>query len=121
MSFLRLVRGVPDEKSVVAALRAAAANAHYQGIAAPTLAASDDAATLGTIAGDAKLPEITRTGAVEALGRLASPDGEQHLAAVGKSDAAPVELRKAAWRALRRSKRARAAAAAKRAGTEVNA
>jgi ParB family chromosome partitioning protein len=120
VSFDRLARDLPDEKPVVAALHAAAANAHYQGVAAPALVTRSDAAALSAVAVDGKLSETTRIGAVEALGRLANPDGERQLEAVGKSDAAPVELRKAAWRALRRSKRARATVA-RHAGTEARA
>jgi ParB family chromosome partitioning protein len=120
VSFDRLARDLPDEKPVVAALHAAAANVHYQGVAAPALVTRSDAAALSAVAVDGKLSETTRIGAVEALGRLANPDGERQLEAVGKSDAAPVELRKAAWRALRRSKRARATVA-RHAGTEARA
>jgi ParB family chromosome partitioning protein len=121
VSFDRLARDLPDEKPVRDALRGAAASTHYQGVAVTPLVARGDAEALANVAADAKIAETTRIGAVEALGKLATADGEKRLVIVGKSDAAPVELRKAAWRALRRSKRARAAAAARHAGTEAKA
>jgi ParB family chromosome partitioning protein len=118
VSFDRLARDAAEEKSVITALRGAATKAHYQGIAVARLVARGDTAALSAVASDGKLAETTRIGAVEALGRIGNHDGESELVAVGKSESAPVELRKAAWRALRRSKRARMAAAQHQ-GTEA--
>ncbi|HET8680707.1 MAG TPA: hypothetical protein VFM54_02355, partial [Micromonosporaceae bacterium] len=92
-------------------LRAAVSQPHYQGIALPHLVARGDVGALSAAAEDRKLPEATRLGAVEALGKVAAEPAEAKLRAIGLAQDEPVELRQAAWRALRRSKRAREAAA----------
>jgi ParB family chromosome partitioning protein len=92
------------------ALRTAAAQGHYQGIALPHLVSAADLATLSAVADDRKLPEATRLGAVEGLGRLAAEPAEAKLRVIGANDKEEETVRKAAWRALRRSKRARAGA-----------
>jgi len=96
---------------VTPVLRAAAGQAHYQGIALPHLIARGDVDALAAVAGDRKLPEATRLGAVEGLGKLAAEAAEAKLRAIGTVKEEDEEVRKAAWRALRRSKRARPAAA----------
>ncbi|MCB9797089.1 MAG: hypothetical protein H6741_30760, partial [Alphaproteobacteria bacterium] len=57
---------------------------------------------------DRSHPEATRLGALEGLGRLSVEAVEAPLLAVAKAEAEDEELRRAAWRALRRSRRARA-------------
>jgi ParB family chromosome partitioning protein len=60
------------------------------------------------VAENRKLPEATRLGAIEALARMAREAAEAKLVEIGKGDGKEEEeLRKAAWRGLRRSKRAR--------------
>ena len=49
--------------------------------------------------------ETARLGLVEALGKVADPAAQAELARLGKAEAEDEELRKAAWRALRRAKR----------------
>jgi ParB family chromosome partitioning protein len=46
---------------------------------------------------------------VEGLAAVAREDAEAELVKIGKAEEEPEELRKAAWRGLRRSKRARLA------------
>jgi ParB family chromosome partitioning protein len=55
------------------------------------------------------LPEVTRLGAIEALAAIASEPAEAELRRIGGTAGAEKdeELRKAAWRGLRRSRRAR--------------
>jgi ParB family chromosome partitioning protein len=94
---------------VGATLRGAAAQVHYQGVAVPHLAARGDVKGLAAVAGNAGFNEETRLGAVEGLAAAARPEAEEELVRIGKADGQPEELRKAAWRGLRRSRRARAA------------
>ncbi|HYT93212.1 MAG TPA: hypothetical protein VEL76_31125, partial [Gemmataceae bacterium] len=105
VSFNRLTAdGIPVEET----LRKAASQVHYQGVALPHLVASGDVATLAEVAQNRKLPEATRLGAVEALARMACETAEAKLVEIGKGEGKEEEeLRKAAWRGLRRSKRAR--------------
>ncbi len=101
-----------DGARLVETLRKAGAQAHYQGIAVPHLAAQRDVAGLAAVANNASLPEEVRIGAVEGLAAAASTEAEAELERIGKAVTNPEELRKAAWRGLRRSKRARTKAAA---------
>jgi ParB family chromosome partitioning protein len=103
-SFDRLARQ-PDV-DLTAALHAGAVQIHAQGIALPHLVARGDIAGLAAIAQAPKQPEAVRLGAIEALARMAREPAEAVLKTVATS-ATEEELRKAAWRGLRRSKRAR--------------
>ena len=96
---------------LVKELRAAGTQPHYQGIALPHLIARGDVEALTTAATNRDLPRATRLGAVEALGKLATGAAEDRLRLIGAADKDDEEVRKAAWRALRRSKRARQEAA----------
>jgi ParB family chromosome partitioning protein len=86
----------------------AAANVHYQPVALPLFVAAKDVKTLAEVAKDRKAAEAARYGAVEGLGVMATEQAEGILAEIGKNKDDEKDLRKAAWRALRRSKRARA-------------
>jgi ParB family chromosome partitioning protein len=88
-------------------LHAALDQVHYQGVALPHLIAQKDLEGLRAAAANRALPQATRLGALEALAVLASAPAEEALAQIGRSDAEEEELRMAAWRALRRSKRTR--------------
>lgn len=101
----RLLDGVETADSQ-AALRKAAATVHHQGVALPHLVARGDLEGLEAALNDASLSETARLGALEGLGRMAREASEELLAAFAKGDA-DEELRRAAWRALRRSKRTR--------------
>jgi ParB family chromosome partitioning protein len=88
-----------------AALRAAATKVHTQGVALPHLVAAADVAGLAAALADKKLAETTRLGAIEALGRIATDEAFAALFAVATSTAEDEELRKAAYRAVRRGRR----------------
>jgi ParB family chromosome partitioning protein len=88
-------------------VKSAAANPHVQPVALPVFVAEKDVATLATVAKDRKAPEAARFGAVEGLGVMAAEPAEKVLVEIGTTKDDDKELRKAAWRALRRSKRAR--------------
>jgi ParB family chromosome partitioning protein len=88
-------------------LRGAAVQVHYQGMAVPHLAARNDVVGLAAVAGNRGFPEEARLGAIEGLAAAASEAAEAELVKIGQSDAEPQELRKVAWRGLRRSRRAR--------------
>jgi ParB family chromosome partitioning protein len=77
----------------------------------PHLAAGNDVAGLAAVAGNRGFSEETRLGAVEGLAAAASEAAEAELVKIGTATDEPEELRKAAWRGLRRSKRARKKAA----------
>jgi ParB family chromosome partitioning protein len=104
-SFNRLARhkGV----DVAGAARQAAGQVHYQGAGLSWLVRQGDVQTLAAVAWNRALPEPARLGAVEGLARLARQESEAELARLGQSEKDGEELRKAAWRGLRRSKRAR--------------
>ncbi|MBX2799198.1 MAG: HEAT repeat domain-containing protein [Myxococcales bacterium] len=91
---------------VPAELAAAASQVHVQGVALPHLVA---ARQLGPLQ-QALTSEFegVRLGAVDALGALASEDAEGVLVAFASNAEHEEEERKAAWRAVRRSKRQRA-------------
>jgi ParB family chromosome partitioning protein len=88
-------------------LRKAAGQVHYQGVAVPRLSTSADVAGLSAVAGNRSASEETRLGAVEGLAAMARPEAEAELERLGRAEGEPKELRKAAWRGLRRSRRAR--------------
>jgi ParB family chromosome partitioning protein len=101
-----------DGAGLTDTLRKAAGQVHYQGVTVPHLTARHDVIGLAAVANNGTLSEETRLGAVEGLAAAATEEAEKELAAVGRSLENPEELRKAAWRGLRRSKRARQRAAA---------
>jgi ParB family chromosome partitioning protein len=106
-SLNRLLSGVDNEESR-RALRSAASTVHHQGVALPHLVSRSDVEGLALALDDASLPEVTRLGAIEALARIASTEAEEVIIKMAKDEALDEDLRKAAWRALRRSKRYRA-------------
>ncbi len=105
VAFNRVARH--DGAALAETLHEAGSKVHYQGIAVPHLAARNDVASLAAVAGNGSLSEDTRLGAVEGLAAAASEAGEAELVKIGQAAGNPEELRKAAWRGLRRSKRAR--------------
>jgi ParB family chromosome partitioning protein len=94
-------------QALVETLRGAAAQVHYQGIAVPHLAVHREVAALAAVAANRSLPEETRLGAVEGLAAAVGETAEAELERIGRSLENTEELRKAAWRGLRRAKRAR--------------
>jgi ParB family chromosome partitioning protein len=108
-SFNRLVAA----KAVHAAdVATAAGQVHYQPVVLPVLVDEKDVKTLAAVAKDRKVPDVTRLGAVEGLGVMAAETAEAVLVEIGTAKDDDKEIRKAAWRALRRSKRARKRGAA---------
>ncbi len=105
-SFARLVAGT-GSAAAAAFVKTAAGQVHYQPVALPAVIAAKDVPTLAAVAKDRKKPEAARLGAVEGLGAMAAEPAERVLAEVGAADGDDDDVRKAAWRALRRSKRAR--------------
>ena len=102
-SLRRLLAGHPP--GAQAALRSAALQVHTQGVALPLLIEGGDVAGLAAALADRKLPEATRLGAIEALARIATDGAFAPILAVAKDEAEDDELRKGAWRALRRGLR----------------
>ena len=90
-----------------AMLRGALGELHYQGVALPHLIALADIEGLAAVAENASLPEATRLGAIEGLAKIPKAAAEVKLLIVARNDKEEEELRKAAWRALRRLKRSR--------------
>jgi ParB family chromosome partitioning protein len=84
-----------------------AAQVHYQPVVLPVLVAAKDIPPLAAVAKDRKAPEAARLGAIEGLGVMADEAAEKVLVEVGTAKDDDKDVRKAAWRALRRSKRAR--------------
>ncbi|MEK6234021.1 MAG: HEAT repeat domain-containing protein, partial [Planctomycetales bacterium] len=105
VSLRRLASG--ENVDVSAAMRDAAARVHYQGAALPELLAQADAEGLRAVMTDHELPQATRLGGLEGLAKLASEPAETMLVEFAQSQDDSEELRKAAWRGLRRSQRAR--------------
>jgi ParB family chromosome partitioning protein len=95
--------GIPDRDT----LRSAARQVHAQGVVLPYLIDRGDVNGLAAVAEDRTLSETARLGAVEALGATGLEAADAALRRIGESTAEDEELRKAAWRALRRSKRTR--------------
>jgi ParB family chromosome partitioning protein len=106
VSFQQLASRQPAQ--VVPTARKVADQAHYQGVVLPVLVQETQVDVLGEVAANGKLPEGTRLGAIEALARMAREPAEEQLRRVGSADKELKNIRKAAWRALRRSKRLRA-------------
>jgi len=86
----------------------AAVSAHYQPRALPHLIDEKDVKTLLAVAVDDSLELPARLGAIEGLARMSDKDAEKALIKIGKDESVDEGLRKAAWRGLRRSKRAKA-------------
>jgi ParB family transcriptional regulator, chromosome partitioning protein len=108
-SFNRLVAARAVHAADVAS---AAGQVHYQPVALPVLVDEKDVKTLAIVAKDRKAADVARLGAVEGLGVMAMEPAEAVLVEIGIAKDDDKEIRKAAWRALRRSKRARKRGAA---------
>jgi ParB family chromosome partitioning protein len=102
-AFDNLSRTAQDKVEPV--LKTAARSSHYQPRALLQLAKSGDHKTLATVAEDVSIDLRSRLGAIEGLAKIANSSAEKVLVSLGKSANLP-ELKKAAWRGLRRSKRA---------------
>jgi ParB family transcriptional regulator, chromosome partitioning protein len=85
----------------------------------PALIDRGEVATLAAVLGDRTLPEPTRLGALEGLAAMALESAEAELRKVGADVDEDEEIRKAAWRSLRRSRRAREKAGRAKSEVEV--
>lgn len=108
-TFARVVGGGVKPEAVV---KPAAAQPHQQSVALQPLVAAKDVPTLSAVAKDKKAAEPARLGAIEGLGFMADEAAERVLVEIGTADGDDEDVRKAAWRALRRSKRRRTKLAA---------
>ena len=109
VAFDRLAKRQPKE--ITDTLKEAAANTHYQPRTLEFLIKSADVNTLSSVAENDKLDLVARLGAVEGLAMVANKAAENSLVSVGNNENNEEDLRKAAWRGLRRSKRRHAATA----------
>jgi ParB family chromosome partitioning protein len=73
----------------------------------PALIERSEVTALANVLEDRSLPDATRLGALEGLAAMAFEPAEAVLRKVGADAKEDEEVRKAAWRSLRRSKRAR--------------
>jgi ParB family transcriptional regulator, chromosome partitioning protein len=103
VSLERLLAG--HEADAREALRAAAMRVHTQGTALPLLIAGGDVEGLGAALADRALSEAVRLGAIEALAKIATDAARAPILAIATAKDEDEELRKAAWRALRRARR----------------
>ena len=87
--------------------RAAAGKPHQQSVVLPALAGAKDISTLAAVASDRQAAEPARLGAVEGLGFMADVLAEAQLTTLATAAGDDEDVRKAAWKALRRSRRAR--------------
>ncbi|MFO0758413.1 MAG: HEAT repeat domain-containing protein [Byssovorax sp.] len=110
----RLLAG--HERDALPTLRQAATRVHTQGVALPLLVQSGDVEGLAAALADQSLGEVARLGVIEALARIATDEAFKPILAVATSKSEDEELRKAAFRGLRRGKRAQKQ---KQAGREV--
>ena len=78
---------------------------HQQAIVLTDAVSGEDVALLHETATNADLADNARLGAIEGLGQIANKDSLKQLAAIGSDESTDEELRKAAWRSYRRSKR----------------
>ncbi len=90
------------------ALRGGAADVHHQGAVLPQLVARGDIEGLAAVLADGALPELSRLGALDALAQIATEASVAPIAAIAGEQTEDEALRKAAWRALRRARRAMA-------------
>ncbi|MCA9662713.1 MAG: hypothetical protein KC486_30520, partial [Myxococcales bacterium] len=79
-------------------------------VALPHLVAIADVDGLAGHLGDRNLSDGLRLGVIEALARIADDAALDHLRAFGRDEEEDEELRKAAWRAVRRGQRRQRAA-----------
>ena len=102
-AFQKLARN--NVADIATTLKANAGDAHYQPRTLPYLIESNESKTLVAVAEDPKLDIVARLGAVEGLAKIGGSAVEKSLLAIGKNEKFEEALRKAAWKALRRSKR----------------
>ena len=76
-----------------------------QSVVLPLLIKEQNTKLLGEVASESKLADSLRFGAIEGLACIDAADSEKQLVKIGKDEKVDEEIRKAAWRGLRRWKR----------------
>jgi len=109
VSVARLLDGGVSD-AAKASLEEAAADVHRQGIALPYLVGIGDVDGLAVRLKESSLSDGLRLGVIEAIARIADDNALDILRAFGRDESEDEELRKAAWRALRRGQRRQRAA-----------
>lgn len=102
-SFVHRPQRLADKQTAIQA----AARSERHARALPILIRQHDISTLTAIARDEQLDERQRMAAIEGLGRIQTEAAEQELQSLFQQDGIDEDLGKAAFRALRRSQRAR--------------
>ena len=103
--FERVTR-VAKSKDLGEVMLNAAGQVHRQPIVIPQLVVAKQIEALAKVAHDAR-PQMNslRRGAIEALGRIASKESQKEIEKFAKTEGNEEELRKVAWRTLRKNKR----------------
>jgi len=104
VSVARLLDGGVGD-AAKASLGEAAVDTHRQGVALPYLVALGDVEGLASRLQDRGLSDGLRLGLLEALARIADEGALEVLRTFGRDEDEDEELRKAAWRAVRRGQR----------------
>ena len=106
--FERVTR-VAKSKELGEVMSTAAGQLHRQSIVIPQLVVAKQIDALAKVAHDTTADELARRGAIEALGRIASKESQKEIEKFAKTEGNEEELRKVAWRTLRKNKRLMAA------------
>jgi HEAT repeat protein len=102
--FERVTR-VAKSKDLSEVMSAAVGQLHRQPIVIPQLVIAKRIDALAKVAHDANADELARRGAIEALGQIASKESQKEIEKFAKTESNEEELRKVAWRTLRKNKR----------------
>ncbi|MGB1013698.1 MAG: HEAT repeat domain-containing protein [Nannocystaceae bacterium] len=86
-------------------LETVAGDVHRQGVVLPHLISLSSITALKAVVGDDQRPDHARLGAIEALAKIASEAACDVLSTFGRDESQEDDLRKAAWRGVRRAKR----------------
>ncbi|MGB1256015.1 MAG: HEAT repeat domain-containing protein [Thiolinea sp.] len=104
-SFLHQPKALAEKNFAPALMNAA--ESERQARALPILISQQNVAVLEAIAHNTSADETRRIGAIEGLGRMRSPEAEDCLQALHQQEGIDADIARAAFRALRRSQRAR--------------
>ncbi|MGK0290469.1 MAG: ParB family chromosome partitioning protein, partial [bacterium] len=103
VSFNWLV-GEERDQATMQILRSGVNQLQYQGVALPHLIAEKDIEGLQPVLFDTSLPETTRLGVIEGLGKIATNESLEVLVEFATQEKED-DLKKAAWKTIRRAKR----------------
>jgi ParB family transcriptional regulator, chromosome partitioning protein len=102
--FERVTR-VAQSKDLNAVMSKAVGQLHRQPIVIPQLVIAKQVDALAKVIHDPAADELARRGAIEALGQIASQESQKEIEKFAKTEGNEEELRKVAWRTLRKNKR----------------